>query len=157
MRRGPTHPMLALRRAETVAVCDALGIAPAVAPTNSDPRFLRNRVRNEARPLLDELAGRDLTPILSRTAQLLRDDDDFLDRLSAALDVSDARAVAAAPAPIARRALRRWLSTHGYPPTAAEIERVLEVAGGEATACEISGRRRISRSAQRLSLFQNPD
>lgn len=157
MRPGPTHPMLSLRRSETLAVCDALDIAAAVDPTNSDARFLRNRVRHEALPLLEQLAGRDLAPILNRTAALLRDDDDHLDALAAVLDARDARAVAAAPAPLARRALRNWLTTNDYPPSAAEIERILHVARGEAEACEISGGRRISRSAQRLSLFQNPD
>lgn len=156
MRPGPTHPMLSVRRSETVAVCDALGITAAIDPTNTDPRFLRNRVRHEALPLLENIAGRDLAPILARTADLLRDDDDFLDELATALDVSDARAVASAPAPLARRALRSWLTIEGYPPSAAEVERILCVARGEAEACEISGRRRIARSAQRLLLFQNP-
>jgi tRNA(Ile)-lysidine synthase len=156
MRPGPTHPLLALRRADTVAVCDALALEPAIDPTNSDPRFRRNRVRHDVLPLLDRLAERDLAPILSRTASLLRDDDDLLDELAAALDPADARALAAAPLPLARRSLRAWLSLDGYPPTVAEIDRVLDVARGDAEACEISGRRRISRSGQRLSLFQNP-
>lgn len=156
MRPGPCHPMLLIRRTETLAVCDALGITAAIDPTNTDPRFLRNRVRHEALPLLENIAGRDLAPILTRTADLLRADDDFLDELATGLDVSDARAVAAAPAPLASRALRSWLTHEGYPPSAAEIERVLSVARGEVEACEISGRRRIARSAQRLLLFQNP-
>lgn len=156
MRPGPTHPLLALRRSDTVAVCDSLGLDPSTDPSNTDPRFRRNRVRHEALPLLERLAERDLAPILSRTASLLRADDDLLDELAAALDPTDARAIAAAPLPLSRRALRSWLTADGYPPTVAEIDRVLDVARGDAEACQIGGGRRIGRSEQRLSLFQNP-
>jgi tRNA(Ile)-lysidine synthase len=51
---------------------------------------------------------------------------------------------------IARRALRRWLSEDGYPPDAAAIDRVLAVARGDATACELTGGRRVERSHQVL-------
>ena len=45
MRPGPTKPLLALRRAETVALCADLGLDPLIDPSNADRRFLRNRVR----------------------------------------------------------------------------------------------------------------
>jgi tRNA(Ile)-lysidine synthase len=157
MRSGPQHPLLALRRSDTLAVCAAVGIVAAADPTNDDPRFLRNRVRHEVLPLLGDITDRDLAPILARTARLLRDDDDLLDELAAALDPTDARALAGAPPALARRALRTWLTTDGHPPSSAEVERVLRVARSDAEACEISAGRRISRSAQRLSLFQNSD
>ena len=119
-------------------------------PTNTDPAFWRNRVRNELIPLLNDIAGRDPVPVLRRTADLLRDDDQFLDRLAEALDPTDARAVANADPVIARRALRRWLTVDGYPPDLAAIERVLAVANGDTLACEIAGGRRIARKDQRL-------
>ena len=147
---GPTHPLLALRRADTEAICAHHGITPVTDPTNTDPAFWRNRVRNELIPLLNDIAGRDPVPVLRRTADLLRDDDQFLDRLAEALDPTDARAVANADPVIARRALRRWLTVDGYPPDLAAIERVLAVANGDTLACEIAGGRRIARKDQRL-------
>src|SRR5690606_37104020 len=54
------HPMLGLRRAETVALCDDLGIETVEDPSNRDPRFVRNRVRAEVLPLLHDVAGRDV-------------------------------------------------------------------------------------------------
>ena len=52
----------------------------------------RNRVRHELLPLANEIAGRDVTPILTRTADLLRDEAQLLDELAAGLDPTDARA-----------------------------------------------------------------
>lgn len=152
MRPGPTKPILGLRRAETHTLCAQLGYEVAHDESNTDPRFRRNRIRSELLPLADEIAERDLVPVLTRTSALLRDDDALLDELAAALDPTDAKALAAAPVPLARRSLRQWLSVDGYPPDAASIERVLAVARCEASACDVSGGRRVERSQQRLSL-----
>jgi tRNA(Ile)-lysidine synthase len=149
MRPGPTHPLLAVRRAETVALCAAWELAPVHDPTNDDPRHLRNRVRHELLPALTAASGRDLVPVLARQSDLLRDEAALLDELAAAIDVTDSRALAAAPVALARRALRRWLADP-YPPDGASVERVLAVARGDAIACEIDGGRRVERHAQRL-------
>ncbi len=147
---GPAHPLLALRRTETHALCADLGLSPVTDASNADPRFRRNRVRNELIPLLDAIAERDITSLLVRSAGLLGDDDAFLDELAGALDPTDAKALSAAPRPLARRAIRRWLSVDGYPPDAEAVQRVLAVASGDVVACEVTGVGRISRSAQRL-------
>ena len=68
MRAGPTHPILALRRAETVDLCAHLGLEPVHDPTNRDPRFQRNRIRAELLPLCADIAGRDVVPVLARQA-----------------------------------------------------------------------------------------
>lgn len=143
------HPLLHLRRHETVAVCAELGWTPFEDPSNADTTLLRNRIRLDLLPRLVEASGRDLVDVLSRQADLLADDDDLLDQLSAALDPTDARALAAAPTPLARRAIRRWL-TVDHPPDAATVERVLAVARGAAVACEIPGGNRVQRRNQRL-------
>ena len=149
---GPAHPILALRRSETEAVCNELGIEPVRDASNASPAMWRNRVRHELLPLANDIAGRDLTPILARTAGLLRDDGAILDELAAGVDATDAVAVAQTPPAIARRALRRWLTVDGYPPDAASVERVLAVARGEAVACELSDGRRVERSRQRFRI-----
>ena len=151
---GPLHPILALRRSETEALCAELGIEPVRDASNALPAMLRNRVRHELLPLANDIAGRDLVPILARTAGLLRDDGAVLDQLAAGVDATDAAAVAGAPPAIARRALRRLLTIDGYPPDAASIERVLAVARGEAVACELSDGRRIERSRQRFRIVE---
>ena len=150
MVAGHRHPLLALRRTDTEAICIELGIDPVRDPSNDERRLWRNRIRHELLPLAAEIAGRDVVPILARTADLLRDDAGVLDRLADAVDPTDARAVAAADAAVARRALRRWLTVDGYPPDAAAIDRVLAVARGAVTACELAGGRRVERSLQVL-------
>lgn len=146
------HPLLYIRRHETVAVCAEIGWAPFEDPSNSDTSLLRNRIRLDLLPRMVEASGRDLLDVLSRQADLLADDDDLLDHLSSELDPTDARALADAPTPLARRAIRRWLTTD-HPPDAATVERVLAVARGDAIACEIPGGNRIHRKNQRL--FRN--
>jgi tRNA(Ile)-lysidine synthase len=145
------HPILALRRHETVALCAAHGLEVVHDPSNDDPRFVRNRVRHEVLPLLNDVAQRDVAAVLARQASLLRDDSALLDSLAASLDPTDALALCAAPVALARRALRRWLSDP-LPPSADEIERVLAVARGDVIACELEGVRRVARTAQILRI-----
>jgi tRNA(Ile)-lysidine synthase len=155
MRTGLRRPILGLRRAETVALCEARGLRPVEDPSNRDARFLRNRVRHELLPLACELAGRDLVPVLTRQAALLRDDLQLLEELAAGVDPTDAAALASAPAPLARLAVRRWLRScdpSGHPPDAATVERVLAVARGEVKGAETPGGHRVARTAGRLRL-----
>ncbi|WCO66475.1 tRNA lysidine(34) synthetase TilS [Iamia majanohamensis] len=154
LRPGTRHPILALRRSETAALCAARGLAPVEDPSNTDARFVRNRVRHEVLPLLAEVAGRDLVPVLARQAGLLADDADLLGTLAAEVDPTDASALDAAPAPLARAAVRAWLrpTADGQPPSAAAVERVRAVAAGDAVATEVPGGWRVRRSRGRLHL-----
>ena len=154
MRPGPTHPILGLRRADTAEVCRSLGITVVHDASNDLGDVWRNRIRAEVLPLLSDVAGRDLVPILERTADLLRDDSDFLDRLASEIDPTDALALVRAPSVLARRAIRHWLVVGGYPPDAAAVERVLGVAQGAGIACELAGGRRVERSRQRLRIVE---
>jgi tRNA(Ile)-lysidine synthase len=152
------RPLRRLRRAETRALCTALGLEPVVDPSNADPAFRRNRVRHELLPLLDDIAERDVVPVLTRQAEVIRDDVVFLEERSAGLDATIAEHVAMVSPAVARRAVRRWLRDWGpggperHPPDAAAVERVLAVARGEAVACEVAGGWRVARTRGRLRL-----
>lgn len=170
MRDGPgrfgrwvRRPLLGLRRAETAAVCRAAGIAPLLDPSNSDPRFRRNRIRSEVLPLLDDVAGRDVVPLLARAAAIAATEVEVLDTLASAIDPLDVAALRSAPAPLARRSLRAWLRSaaagggpESHPPSAAELARVMQVVDGHRQACQISGGRRVSRRSGRLSVISPP-
>jgi tRNA(Ile)-lysidine synthase len=156
MRSGPRHPILGLRRAETHALCSQLGLHPVVDRTNLDPAYLRNRIRHELVPVLCELADRDIVPVLARQARLLADDAALLGELAAALDPTDARTIANAPASLGRRALREWLRC-GHPPDLATVDRVLAVACGEAPAADIGSGRSVRRSRGRLRIDPLPE
>lgn len=153
MSPGPQKPILQLRRAETHRLCALRRLDVATDPSNTDSRFRRNRVRLELLPLAAAIAERDVVPLLTRAADLLRDDDELLVELAGALDPTDARQIAAAPLALSRRALRRWLEMDGYPPDSAAVERVLDVARGLAIGCEIAGNRSVRRSGQHLRLY----
>ena len=161
MAPGHRHPILALRRGETEALCAELGLEVVRDPSNDDPAFRRNRLRHEVLPLLDDVAGRDVVPLLARHAAHARAATEHLAAEAAAAvpDPTDARAVAAAPGLLAAIAVQGWLracSDERHPPDAAAVGRVLAVARGEALATELAGGWRVTRSAQRLHLHPPP-
>ncbi|MEY2397374.1 MAG: tRNA(Ile)-lysidine synthase [Actinomycetota bacterium] len=151
------RPLLALRRAETHAVCADEGLTPVVDPSNNDPAFTRNRVRHELLALLGDIARRDPVPLLCRLAAQASDDSGLLDELASAIDVTDAKALAAAADPLARRAVRQWLRPHleGYPPDAAAVERVLAVARGDAVGADVVAGVSVRRSSGRLRVVRS--
>lgn len=151
MRPGPRHPLLGLRRRDTEALVEALGLQPVDDPSNRDPRFVRNRVRHQLLPLMAEVSQRDPVPLLVRTADHSRRLVDDVTTLAAPLDPTDTRALQVQPESVARHALRSWLRDElGHPPSTAELDRVLAVVHHRSVACELSGRRRVARSNGRL-------
>ncbi|MEM7093440.1 MAG: tRNA lysidine(34) synthetase TilS [Actinomycetota bacterium] len=147
------HPIIGLRRSDTVALCAEVGIEPIQDPTNLDPAHQRNRVRHELLPLLTDIASRDLAPILDRQADLFADEDALLDELAGELDPTDARQLAAAHPALARRAIRNWITSmwdRDHPPGGESVERVLHVAQGRAVSTQIEGGRSVHRRDQRL-------
>ena len=159
---GPAQvrrPLLGLRRADTMTVCRRAGFEPLVDPTNADPRYRRNRVRGELLPLLDQIAERDVAPVLARQAALLAEDGDLLAQMASVLDPSDVVALRATPRPLVRRALRGWLrgGEGQHPPSSSEVGRVMDVVEGRRRACQISGGRSVSRQAGRLVVTSPAD
>ena len=155
MTPGWRHPILGLRRSETHALCAIAGLLPVCDESNDDPAYVRNRIRHELLPLCAQVAGRDPVPLLARQAGVLRDESALLDSLATQRlpDPADARAVAAAERPLARRALRRWLRDAGdgeYPPSLAEVDRTLAVAAGSSVGTELTGGGRVRRTGGRL-------
>ena len=130
-----------------------LGLTPVDDPTNDDRRFVRNRVRHELLPLMDDIAGRDVVPLLVRTAEVAADDLALADAHADGLDPTDARALTAAAPALARRAVRRWLTIErATRRTRRPSSGCSQVATGEHRACEIAGGRRVERHRQRLRI-----
>jgi tRNA(Ile)-lysidine synthase len=152
--RSPKRPLLDLRRTQTHALCAALGLQPVHDPSNDSPLHRRNRVRHELVPLLDDIADRDVTPVLVRQADLFAEVANHVASEAELVDVSSAGVLAAAPVAVARQAVRAWLLHAGvgagHPVDAAAVDRILAVAGGERTATELAGGWRVARTAGRL-------
>jgi tRNA(Ile)-lysidine synthase len=116
------RPFLRIRRATTEQVCAELGLNPWQDPHNADRRFTRVRVRETVLPTLEAELGPGVAEALVRTAELVRDDNELLDRLAAeasrieglgGTDTLDCAALQAQPAALRRRIIRLWLLTHG--------------------------------------------
>lgn len=155
LRDASRHPIVGLRRAQTVALCEALDVRTVEDPSNTDPAFLRNRIRHEVLPLLNDVSNRDVAALLDRQASVLADEDCLLDDLAIELDPTNAKELAAAPIALARRAVRTFIATAWplpYAPSADSVDRVLDVARGIATSCEIEGGHRVHRTNQKLRL-----
>lgn len=110
------RPLLGIRRAVTEQACREWGLDVWEDPHNADARFTRVRARHHLGALNDAL-GRDLVPMLARTAELARIDADYLDALAAphvptgdVLPVADVAALASA---LRMRVLREWLRRQG--------------------------------------------
>ncbi len=157
MRPGPTKPILALRRAETHALCAALGLEPVADPSNTDDRFVRNRVRHELLPLAADIAGRDVVPLLARTAAVARRHVEHLDGLVDGIDPTDTAALRSVHDLVAASALRRWVvERRGRPPSSAELARLLDVVHLRRAACELAGGWRVARTGGVLRLEADP-
>ena len=76
------RPLIDVRRSETEVFCHALRLEPRVDPTNADPRFLRNAVRAELLPIVEQRFPRGVEA-LARLADGAREDDALLDELAA--------------------------------------------------------------------------
>ena len=81
-RRGRiVRPFLSLRRKDTVAACEALGLEPWLDPTNEvDGGPKRSALRGIVMPALVEVLGPGVVSGLARSAALLQADADELDR-----------------------------------------------------------------------------
>jgi tRNA(Ile)-lysidine synthase len=118
-RRGRiVRPLLDRSRREVIAYLADRSLAWREDPSNASPRYLRNRVRAEVLPALVALAP-SAEAHLARAAELLREDDRALERISArivprgATEVEVARLLAA-PLAVRRRAVfRLWRAAAG--------------------------------------------
>ncbi|MCA1833211.1 MAG: tRNA lysidine(34) synthetase TilS [Actinomycetota bacterium] len=127
------RPLIDVGRGETEAYCRAKKFRPRRDPTNDDPAFLRNAIRNEALPFLASRFNARLSEALARAADALREEDILLDRLAAdAIEIGEERqertlsieALNALPLALRRRAVRIAL---GAPVEMAHIEKVLDL------------------------------
>jgi tRNA(Ile)-lysidine synthase len=116
------RPLLDISRTDIEAYLAQLHLRPIRDASNDDPRFTRNRLRQQLMPAIDgfDPAARDL---LARTADILSEEDRFIDAQLANLpdDIATNReAFATLPPALQRRVIRRLVPDAGF----LEVERL---------------------------------
>ena len=130
------RPLLGIKRETTHSFCEDSGLEPWIDPQNSEDRFTRVRVRQAVLPMLEIELGPGIAESLARTAELVREDSEYLDELALAAyaDCVSAgptslelavEALEALAAPIRNRVILRALEVFG--PTFSRVH-VLAVA-----------------------------
>jgi tRNA(Ile)-lysidine synthase len=132
------RPLLGLGRADTVTYCLARGLSWCEDESNTDPQFLRNRVRSHLLPVL-RTYNPAIDDALDRLAAIVRDEDGLLDESArdqrdqlggweqgrVALDLGAWRRVHIA---LQRRIVRRFAAEAGYTEISfTAVERALAV------------------------------
>ncbi|WP_129660304.1 tRNA lysidine(34) synthetase TilS [Rothia halotolerans] len=76
------RPLLALRREQTEEICAAEGLEAWQDPSNEERSFLRNRIRHDVVPHLEEHLGPGIRRALARTASVLGPDAELIEELA---------------------------------------------------------------------------
>jgi tRNA(Ile)-lysidine synthase len=121
------RPLLGVRRLELREWLVARGLPWREDASNGEPIGVRNRLRHEVLPLLAEIAGRDVTPLLARAAVAAEELQSITEWALAQARLWDPQgrlhvpALRQVPAALARAAVARLLHEHGV----AGVERAL--------------------------------
>jgi tRNA(Ile)-lysidine synthase len=121
------RPLLSVRRAELHAWLHERNLSWREDATNTEAIGVRNRIRNEALPLLARITGRDPVTALVRAAADMAEIDAMERNLVAAARVTDPSGrlhipvLRTLPTPLQRRALYEFLIGHGI----ADLDRTL--------------------------------
>jgi tRNA(Ile)-lysidine synthase len=143
------RPVLCATRAELRRLLTDRGEAWRDDLTNIDLRHRRNRVRLELLPYLERHFNPSIRHALARLADIERADDELLARFAAAATpglvtredgrvVIDAAGVLALPEALARRVVIHALAVSGNAASHRDVQTVLDVAGDQMPAADLS-------------------
>ncbi|MFA7160321.1 MAG: tRNA lysidine(34) synthetase TilS [Kiritimatiellia bacterium] len=166
---GPVRvvrPFLETGRAQVRAYLRLRKLGWREDPTNTDRSFLRNRVRHELLPLLEKKYNSGIRRALGRLADVLRNENELIASLAAAILAEAARgrgraldcaAIAKYPLAARRMALRLWLrkaAPRSVLPDFPVIEKLDKMlcAPGKAAPLILPGGAAICRASGRLSI-----
>lgn len=168
------RPLLQVSRAQIERYVRMRGLTPCFDQTNAETGTTRNRLRHLALPALRESFGTDPSPAMSRAAELLRVDADYLNQeASAALDrlfPADAdwrnglsvQTLMSLHEAIRTRVLRLWIEHESGTMKDLSEKHVAALdelcqPGRSGHRCSLPGGRQAVRSFDRLLLTDRPD
>ncbi len=129
VRGNICRPLLACSRAEIERYCLAEGLAFREDESNREVKYIRNKLRHEVLPLMEEINPRAVVHI-ARTAALLADDEEYLEQQAAALFAALERPACKEAVSLEREGLLR-----AHP---AMRRRVLRLAMGRFVSADVS-------------------
>lgn len=137
-RPGVVRPLLEFSRSDLRAVAEALDLPFVDDPANDDPGYLRNRVRSDLLPTLENDYRSGVRKVLARVGSLAAADDALIESLAGDIPLIDdagtilipSAALVTVPRPIAARAVRGALRRlfAPYAGTTADVDAVIAVA-----------------------------
>ncbi len=142
-RKQVVRPLLSTRRAEVEQYLRAIGQEWREDASNQDRSFLRNRVRHELVPQLEQDFNPAIVRVLAETAEIARAEEDFWgEHLQRLLEKSEGLPLAmllAQPVAVQRRLVRGLGDASGLGLDFQHIEAVLEFARKNARFCDPAG------------------
>ena len=162
------RPLLGFQRTEIEAYAQAAWVEFREDISNWDPRFIRNRIRSELIPYLQQHYNPNIVQVLGRTAQILKDEDRFLNetvqgKLDAVVHKWDERKIILDVEQfldyhiaLQRRIIRtilQGLSKREGPFDFARIEAVLDLMSRDAGVHEIGSGLRAQRAGKFFFLY----
>ena len=167
MLPGHLHPILGIRKSDTVRLCEMLGVEFFNDPSNSDMSIVRNQVRHHLIPLLNSISGRDTVPVLAKQASIMRDTADYLGRVvdAAEADPQDCSQMRELDPYVAKLLIRSWLrdnettdvsggrgGSDRHPPIMSAVDRVMDVVNGRHVGTQVPGGFNVRRTRGRLHI-----
>jgi len=151
------RPLLDTRRADLVCWLHENNLKWREDATNTEPFAIRNRLRNEAIPLLDAITGRDAVASLTsltHDANEAREISDWAVRHAKALDPAGRihlPALRGLPHPLRSAVVAEFLRTHGVEVSREIVARCLTVTDADGPrATNLPGNRVMRRRAGRM-------
>jgi len=164
-RGSIVRPLLSVRRSELLALARNESLPFSVDPANTDNGFLRNRIRHDVLPAYEKALERDPVPGLTRAAAHAGEAFTAIAASARSVPIVVQRGVSrtalarlAIEAPAVQAEVARRLVDAvrpPYPPSAAEVDRVLSVARGD-TGTELEGGIIVTRSRTNLLVGSMP-
>ena len=147
------RPLLAVTRADVLAYLSSINQPFREDASNTDPRFTRNRIRHELLPLLKTF-NPDIVSALGHLAEHASEAHEVITAAASELlakaerpraantVILDAATLTGAPRAVLRASLRLLWEREGWPMSDMSFDawdRAVEIAGGNAPACDFPG------------------
>lgn len=105
------RPLLSLRRSDILAYARHHQLTWREDKSNTSPEHLRNRIRHELIPLLDQMFQREISPNILRLMEVIRAENDLYS-IPSLTDTLSVHEIQTLPIAWQRRLLHAWLTRH---------------------------------------------